>query len=988
MEKLLLKVKKWKKGGASKGSGQAESSLAAGGAHPDVAEVAEPLPVPLIQERTGLNATGPSRDILPGASNITMQHAHFQTADRINNTYINQTHGGSEANETLRLLGNPNKGCVWDPSRACLPGTRVAQIEAILSWALTLEDTTGEPGARILLVPGPAGSGKSALSHTVCKELDRKGLLVGSVFFDQTGQQPTAEDFTIALIRGLCSVNGSVKDAIIQLITQNHGLTSASAARQVEDIIIPILNNLPPDRNYVVGIDALDEQPNPSILKLLRDHVPRLPSTFRFVLTTRPDPRVMKYLENRPHIILFSQSLVGDNSQADVKIFILDRLSKTDYSETIPPKLLTTFIAKSEGLFLWAETVLNHIDNAYDHAAELADIVAGASSHWVKAETATKKLEALYEHILSKLPWTDDRLVEKYNIVMGALVTLHEPLSCQGLAALYEPAGITESDVHRVCTLVRPLLKGYSKDSPRQPICLLHLSVQEYLVQQAPQPYRIDCAVHHRRLSRLSLLVIQKDLTPDNDIPHLGYSEGDWVWGIPMPYIPFVPTLLRGSISEHLWYSIRYASAHERHGGSEKVDDEHEALLRDVVVDNSRAFLEMAASTGSMVDIILLQRKALPNGTQDIAHARWMAKAYFSMAVCLYGAKRKAEALPLFQEVVSLYRLHKDEDPSLSVELEFATGLTWLGDCLEFIDRSDDALPLVEEALSVFRRLSLTHPYIPGEEASVDAENVQVQLGWTLESLAWSLFACGRHDEAIPLGNEAIEVRRQLAAKDPTQKAYLADSLHNHATYLEGVGRRDEAIALAQESLDMRRELGLENPERFADKLSESMRKLAYNLYSSDQLDEAITLSQEMVEIDRRLAENDASYNRDLAFSLFDHALYLRSVGRTAEAVGHLTEAVAIRRQLDPDVYLAYCLADLAYSLNACDRWEEAIPLSEEAIDMCRQLWTTDKSKHEAYFSGILDQHATYLENAGRKGESSAFAKEADEVSNRLAGDN
>ncbi|TFK21597.1 hypothetical protein FA15DRAFT_707060, partial [Coprinopsis marcescibilis] len=248
---------------------------------------------------------------------------------------------------------------------------------------------------QVLLVPGPAGSGKSALAHTICERLNKKGLLVCSIFFDNAGQQPTAEDFTTALILGLSSINDSIKEAIAEIVVENRTLASASALRQLKDIILPILPKLPTNRTFVVGIDALDEQPNPSTLQLLQDHVPQLPSTFRFILTTRPTRQVMQHLENRPHIISFPHRLVGDNSNTDVKTYITFRLSKTNYSDTISHGLLVAFIAKSEGLFLWAETVLNHIDNAFNHAAELSDIIAGASSYWTEAETAVVKLERL-----------------------------------------------------------------------------------------------------------------------------------------------------------------------------------------------------------------------------------------------------------------------------------------------------------------------------------------------------------------------------------------------------------------------------------------------------------------------------------------------------------------------------------------------------------------------------------------------------------------
>ncbi|TFK17944.1 TPR-like protein [Coprinopsis marcescibilis] len=954
-----------------------------------------------------------------------MHHPHFQTADRISNTYNIQT--DTQVNEALRLLGKP-KGCSWDPSRACLDGTRVIHIEAILSWASSLEAEPTTTGAQILLVPGPAGSGKSALAHTICEQLNKKGLLVCSIFFDHTGQQPTAEDFTVALIRGLCAISDPVKKAIAEIIIQNETLASASALRQVKDIVLPILPKLPANRNFVVGIDALDEQPNPTTLRLLQDHVPHLPPTFRFILTTRPDRRVMQYLENRPHIISFPHRLVGNGNDTDVKIFITFRLSQTDYSNTISHKLLAAFIAKSEGLFLWAETVLNHIDNAFEHAAELADILAGASSYWMEAETAAAKLEKLYGHILLKLEWKDPRFVKKYTIIVGALVTVREPLSRRGLAGLYSPDGITEDDVHGICMLLRTLLKDYSKDDPTQPIHLLHLSVQEYLVQRAPQPFRIDCEVHHKSLSRLCLLAIQRELTPAK-VPILGYSDGDWAWDVTEKNRE-IPVLLRASLTEPLWYSIQHFNAHWR-SLREEAGKEHTTLLREIVVENPRPILEVAASTRSKVDIISLQHKVWPHGPLGIALARRTAKIYVSLGRCLSRAKRDAEALALLQGAVGLYTPYKDNNLDTTVELELTTSLTWLGVCLYELDRPDDALPHVEEAVTICRQLSLAcanealvalahsleaKGYVLDKLKRYDEaydidmevldlyrqlvvghpEKFQHQLGLALGNLAWSLDACKKHEEAVVVIQEEVELCRKMMERDTQiSGAGLIMSLESQARYLNNVGRTPEAVECSREAVKIHRRLMYDDPEKFNAGLANSLHNLVSHLDNCGRVAEAIPFSCEAIEIRRQLAANDPStFEPDLAHSLHNHALYTRKAGRITEAVGYVQDAVEIRRRLvhdDPEKFsavLAASLHNLASDLYNCGRVAEAIPYSCEAIEIRRQLVANDPSTFEPDLADSLYNHALYTRKAGRITAAVGYGQDAVEIRRRLVHDN
>ncbi|TFK20735.1 hypothetical protein FA15DRAFT_759160 [Coprinopsis marcescibilis] len=895
MEKILNKVGMWL-GEGSQMFRQADSvHRGHGSTTPDVSNKALAASTLQVSERTGSSVFDSSRDILPNLLSANIHNSHLQTAKQIINI-----HGATEVNEALQLLGNP-KGCACDRSQACMDGTRVIHIDAILSWATSLE--MDPSGARILLVPGPAGSGKSALAHTICRELERKQLLVCSVFFDHAGQQPTAEDFTVVLIQGLCAISEPVKKAIAELIIKNKTLASASASRQIEGLVLPIIPHLPSSRNFVVGIDALDEQPNPAMLTLLRDYIPRLPSTFRFVLITHPDPRVMQYMENRPHVISFPHPLVGDNTQADIGTFIITRLSITDYQTTISPELLNVFIAKSEGLFLWAETVLNHIDNTYNQAAELADILKGASLYWTETETAAGKLDRLYEHILSKLEWKNHRFVEKYTILMGALVTLKEPLSRRGLAELYAPDGVTGDDVHRMCMLIRTLLQNYSKDDLTRPIRLLHLSVEEDLAQRAPRPFRIDCEAHNSKLVKLCLLAIPRELTPAN-VPILGYSDGDWAWDV-MERPRKIPVVGRTSLPELLWYSIQYFDTHWR-SLREEADEENTTLLRAIFVDNPRPLLEVVVSTRSMIDIISFERKVSPCRPPSLALARWRAKIYVSLSRCLWSAiERETEALPLLQEAVGLYAPYKDEKPETTMELEFARSLAWLAQCQWSLGCPDDALPHVEEALPISRRLALTH------------------------------------------ANEA--------------RVALTHPLDTKRHVLRAMNQFNEACDIDMELVDLYRELAVGQPEKFQDRLALALLNLASSLIECKKPEEAIVVSLEGVEFSRKHM-NESS----LAALLHNHAGYVGDAGRPAEAVECCQEAVEIGRRFarnNPEemtaiLTLSRSLVRLARYLYVCDRVPEAIPFSREAIEICHRLAAMYPSIFELDLVDSLHNHS------------------------------
>ncbi|TFK17174.1 TPR-like protein [Coprinopsis marcescibilis] len=597
---------------------------------------------------------------------------------------------------------------------------------------------------------------------------------------------------------------------------------------------------------------------------------------------------------------------------------------------------------------------------------------------------------------------------------MGALVTLEEPLSRRGLAELYAPDGVTEDDVHRMCMFIRPLLQNYSKDDPTRPIRLLHLSVQEYLAQRAPRPFRIDCEVHNSKLVKLCLLAIQRELTPAN-VPFLGYSDGDWAWDV-MESPRNIPIVGRTSLPELIWYSIQYFDKHWR-SLREDADEEHTTLLRAIIVDNLRPLLEVVVSTRSMIDIISFERKVLPCGPPSLSLARGRAKIYVSLARSLGTAGRSVEALPLLQEAVGLYALRKDEKPETTMELEFAVCLAWLAQSVWHFGRPDDALPHVEEALTISRRLALshvnearvalTHPLETkrrvlgamkqySEACDIDVELVdlyrelavghperfQYRLASALWNLASSLGNCKKNKEAIVVNQEAIGLLRKSL-----DDSGLATVLQNHVVYVGNAGRVDEAVKCGQEAVEIQRRLARDNPEEFNADLAHSLHNLALYLNGCGRATEAIPYSCDAIEILRGLAaKNPSIFDPDLASSLYNHVLYVRKTGRADEVVECCQEAVEIQRRLvrdNPEEFnadLAQSLHNLAYDLDVCGRAPEAVPYSCEAIEIRRRLAAKDPSIFELDLADSLHNHAIYLETLGRLQEALEFRRESKDI--------
>jgi tetratricopeptide (TPR) repeat protein len=185
----------------------------------------------------------------------------------------------------------------------------------------------------------------------------------------------------------------------------------------------------------------------------------------------------------------------------------------------------------------------------------------------------------------------------------------------------------------------------------------------------------------------------------------------------------------------------------------------------------------------------------------------------------------------------------------------------------------------------------------------------------------FALSALGRRAEALQATQEAVEIRRRLAAQHPD--AFLPDlagSLHNLGLMLSEMGRRAEALQAAQEAVEIRRRLAEQHPDAFLPDLARSLTNLGNVLSKLGRWAEALEATQEAVDLYCRLAEQHPDaflpYLPYLAASLTNLGNVLSEMGRREEALQATQKAVDLYRWLaeqHPDAFLP----DLARSLGA-----------------------------------------------------------------------
>ncbi|MGV9778331.1 tetratricopeptide repeat protein, partial [Streptosporangium sp. NPDC003464] len=349
----------------------------------------------------------------------------------------------------------------------------------------------------------------------------------------------------------------------------------------------------------------------------------------------------------------------------------------------------------------------------------------------------------------------------------------------------------------------------------------------------------------------------------------------------------------------------------------------------------------------------LLARRLLDSVPADAGNAeraRWLS----ALGIHLSELGRPAEALPVTQEAVAIYRELAEAYPD-RYRPGLAASLTNLGVRFSALGHPAEALPAEQEAVAIYRELAEAYP-----------DRYRPDLATSLTNLGTSFSELGHPAEALPVTQEAVAIYRELTQAYPDRyRPDLATSLSNLGVHFSELGHPAEALPAEQEAVAIYRELAEAYPDRYRPDLATSLSNLGNRFSELGHPAEALPVTQEAVAIYRELAEAYPDrYRPDLATSLSNLGVRFSELGRPAEALPVTQEAVAIYRELAeayPDRYrpdLAASLTNLGVRFSELGHPAEALPVTQEAVAIYREL-------AEAYPDRYRPDLATSLSNLG-----------------------
>ena len=398
------------------------------------------------------------------------------------------------------------EGAGFDPAKKCLSGTRDTIIKDIIQWV----NSPNGDFPRMFLLSGMAGTGKSAIAHTVA-ELCHMQKRLGSFYCfdraDQVNRRPNNLLSTIAL--DIADVDQHWKMSLYNIVKGDRSLrTTGSATKQFENFILEPAKAMVTVGPILVIIDALDEsaegKSRKDLLDTLAEGISDLPSNFRILVTTHPEPDIVSTFKNNQHIVHKSMNTIDEAStKDDITLFVENYLSDVSSLEKEWPdkRWRQMLVDSSQGLFQWASTACRAIKDPKGVLPETERL-----SRFMKPSAS--RLDALYSEALGQAFHGRDKADVSYcKLVMGRVLATKEPLSISAHSELQNDKGVE---------IILPQLGSFLSGVDRQdtPIRPLHASFFEFLTDQnrSLTSYYIDPSQQNRSLTSSSLRVMKSGL--------------------------------------------------------------------------------------------------------------------------------------------------------------------------------------------------------------------------------------------------------------------------------------------------------------------------------------------------------------------------------------------------------------------------------------------------------------------------------------------
>lgn len=379
------------------------------------------------------------------------------------------------------------------PGSGCFTGTRKALLDQISTWFN--EDDPRVP--QIFSLSGLGGTGKTALSHTVCEKMHANGQLGASFFFsrDEADRRRVASVIP-SLAFQLASVNSSYRRKLCEVLEAHPDAPSRAQQYQLKELLLDPLKQVPDLHRYLIVLDAIDEcdkergTEGGDLIPLILRELPNSGLNIKVLITSRPERSIQDIFKVAVHGMKVHDTLVlYDMNQSpvkeDVASYLAYHLQRIQVDRNITPPwpgdgAFVDLVTRAGLFFIFAATIVNFIaDIYYNPQIQLQQLLESGNA---KSRTIYTQVDLLYLQILrTSVESRPDasELCDRFRKIVGAIILLQDPLSICALAQLLEH---DEVDLEGTLSPLHSLLDVPSNHN--EPVRLFHPSFHDFLVVQ------------------------------------------------------------------------------------------------------------------------------------------------------------------------------------------------------------------------------------------------------------------------------------------------------------------------------------------------------------------------------------------------------------------------------------------------------------------------------------------------------------------------
>ena len=510
--------------------------------------------------------------------------------------------------------------------RACCdPETRIEILGKIEEWAYD----TSEDSPRLFWLTGVPGAGKSSIGASIARTFDDKNFLRAQFFISRSHPSTTDPNrifpsIAHQLAKSHPKATGTIHAALEKQKSLAHNITEDQAGKLFVNPISTISESYSSDPILVV-IDALDEIEGEvgETAKIISSTIMALPRNAKVFISSRPEHGIQLHfspLVSKKYAAHLDLDTSHPLSTQDLAKFFRSEIKKilraylSEMEQWPGEERMEMLCDRASGLFIWAVTAVGYIRSRIEAEGSqcldevLDDLNTGGR----------RGINKLYSAILQRTCATDEdgRQSEIFRRIVGAILTLREPLTLAGLGGLLDLhiTGMSRSiDIKRFVCRFRSVLVVGTGDIDDTTVPRLHKSFVEFITTACDNRFRVNKTSSSTALAVQcfhQLNSLRRDMC---EIEHMAKFNGD---------IPDLSLRIERHLSLPIRYACRFWAIHLPQ--SEGREDTIRQLFHDFFYEHLLHWVEVMSLLDYNLVVSLLERAV------EWAHVRVFLCQFFS----------------------------------------------------------------------------------------------------------------------------------------------------------------------------------------------------------------------------------------------------------------------------------------------------------------------------------------------------------------------